>query len=136
MLATLPWLENDQTLSSWCAHVHAMNGASDARTTSRALFDAPYSALCHDFPLRLSYLATHFPDAGFGEVELALRPTLLGDFLILQPRVVAHQLLALVTDGSLPSIKVRLGITASRVGGHHPLKGCDACVIEDTNRIG
>ena len=136
MLANLPWLENDQTLYSWCAHAHAMNGASDARTTSRALFDAPYAALCHDFPSRLSYLATHFPDAGFGEVELALRHTLLGYFLILQPRVVAYRLLALVTDGSLPSIKMRLGITASRVGGHHPLKGCDACVVEDTNRVG
>jgi len=136
MLATLPWLEDDQTLYSWCAHVHAMNGASDARTTSRALFGAPYAALCHDFPSRLSYLATHFPDAGFGEVELALRHTLLGYFLVLQPRAVAYRLLALVTDGSLPSIKMRLGITASRVGGHHPLKGCDACIVEDTNRIG
>jgi len=136
MLATLPWLEDDQTLYSWCAHVHAMNGASDARTTSRALFGAPYAALCHDFPSRLSYLATHFPGAGFGEVELALRHTLLGYFLVLQPRAVAYRLLALVTDGSLPSIKMRLGITASRVGGHHPLKGCDACIVEDTNRIG
>jgi len=136
MVPNLPRLENDQTLYSWCAQVHAMNGASDARTTSRALFGAPYAALCHDFPSRLSYLATHFPDAGFGVVELALRHTLLGYFLVLQPRMVAYRLLALVTDGSLPSIKMRLGITASRVGGHHPLKGCDACIVEDTNRVG
>jgi hypothetical protein len=136
MLANLPRLENDQTLYSWCAQVHAMNGASDARTTSGALFGAPYAALCHDFPSRLSYLTTHSPDAGFGEVDLALRHTLLGYFLVLQPRAVAYRLLALVTDGSLPSIKMRLGITASRVGGHHPLKGCDACIVEDTNRVG
>jgi hypothetical protein len=31
---------------------------------------------------------------------------------------------------------MRLGITASRVGGHHPLKGCDACIVEDTSRVG
>lgn len=136
LLLNLPTLERNQTLYSWCAQVHAMSGAPDARTTSRALFGIPYAALCHDFPSRLSYLATHFPDAGFGEVELALRHTLLGYFLVLQPRAVAYRLLALVTDGSLPSIKMRLGITASQVGGHHPLKGCDACIVEDTNRIG
>lgn len=136
LVLNLPSLERNQTLYSWCAQVHAMNGASDVRVTSRALFGAPYAALCHDFPSRLSYLATHFPDAGFGEVELALRHTLLGYFLVVQPRMVSYRLLALVTDGSLPSIKMRLGITASRVGGHHPLKGCDACVVEDANRVG
>lgn len=136
MLLNLPTLERNQTLYSWCAQVHAMNGVSDARATSRALFGAPYAALCHDFPSRLTYLTAHFPGAGLGEVELALRHTLLGYFLVLQPRSVAYRLLALLTNGSLPSIKMRLGITASRVGGHHPLKGCDACVVEDTNKDG
>lgn len=113
-----------------------MNGMSDVRVTSRALFGAPYAALCHDFPSRLAYLTARFQDAGLGEVELALRHTLLGYFLVLQSRPVAYRLLALLTNGSLPSIKMRLGITASQVGGHHPLKGCDACVVEDTNRVG
>lgn len=136
LLLNLPILERNQTLYSWCAQVHAMNAASDALSTSRALFGAPYAALCHDFPSRLAYLTAHFPHAEFGEIELALRHTLLGYFLVLQPRAAAYRLLALVTDGSLPSIKMRLGITASRVGGHHPLKGCDACVVEDSNRVG
>ena len=136
LLLNLPILERNQTLYSWCAQVHAMNAASDALSTSRALFGAPYAALCHDFPSRLAYLTAHFPDAEFGEIELALWHTLLGYFLVLQPRAAAYRLLALVIDGSLPSIKMRLGITASRVGGHHPLKGCDACVVEDTNRVG
>lgn len=136
MLLNLPPLERNQTLYSWCAQVHAMNGMSDARATSRALFGAPYAALSHDFPSRLTCLTGHFPDAGLGEVELALRHTLLGYFLILQPRPVAYRLLALLTSGSLPSIKMRLGITASQVGGHHPLKGCDACVVEDASKVG
>lgn len=136
LLLNLPTLERNQTLYSWCAQVHAMNGASDARVTSQALFGAPYAALCHDFPSRLTYLTAYFPDAGLSEIELALRHTLLGYFLVLQPRTAAYRLLELVTDKSLPSIKMRLGITASQVGGHHPLKGCDACMIEDTNRVG
>ena len=136
MVSNLPWLENDQTLYSWCARVHAANGASGALATSRELFGAPYAALCHDFPSRLAYLTSHFPEAELGEVELALRHTLLGYFLVLMPRRAAYCLLASVIKGSVPSIKMRLGITASRVGGHHPLKGCDACIIEDLNRVG
>jgi len=34
LMTNLPRLENDQTLYSWYAQVHAMNGASGARTTS------------------------------------------------------------------------------------------------------
>lgn len=136
MVPNLPWLENDQTLYGWCAHVHAMNGVADALSTSRQLFGAPYAALCHDFPSRLSYLTAHYPQARFDEVELALRHTLLGYFLALQPRDVSEDLLAAVVRGSLPSIKMRLGITASRVGGHHPLKGCDTCILEDAARLG
>ena len=136
MLSNLPLLECNQTLYSWCAQVHSLNGGSDARVTSRKLFGAPYAALCHDFPSGLKHLTVHYPEAKFGETELALRHTLLGYFLTLQSSHVAHGLLAGVIDGSLPSIKMRLGITASRVGGHHPLKGCDSCVVEDTNRAG
>ena len=36
----------------------------------------------------------------------------------------------------LPSMKMRLGITASRVGGHHPLKGCPECIQEDMTKHG
>ena len=36
----------------------------------------------------------------------------------------------------MPSLKMRLGITASRVGGAHPLKACDECVLSDLERIG
>lgn len=136
MISNVPLLERDQTLYGWCAHVHRVNGASNAFATSRELFGAPYAALCHDFPSRLAYLTSHFPEAELGEVELALRHTLLGYFLVLLPRPAAYCLLASVIKGSVPSIKMRLGITASRVGGHHPLKGCDACMIEDTNRLG
>lgn len=136
MLSNLPLLASDETLYSWCAHVHALNGGGDCRATSRQLFGAPSAALCHDFPSRLSRLVASCPGAAFDSRNLALRHTLLGYFLASKPAATAGYLLRRVTAGSLPSIKMRLGITASRVGGHHPFKACPTCVREDLDTTG
>lgn len=136
LLPNLPILGQDETLYSWCAHVHAVNGFGNPLSTSRQLFEAPYAALCHDFPSRLARLAARCPETRFDVEDLALRHTLLGYFLPLQPASAASHLLSEVIQGSLPSIKMRLGITASRVGGHHPLKGCQGCVREEMDTTG
>lgn len=136
VVTNLPQLLANQTLYSWCAHVHAMNAGRNAIATSSDLFDAPYAAQCHDFPYRLRRLVAKYPLAHFDEKDLALKHTLLGYFLALQPRPKAQGLLRAVTGNGLPSIKMRLGITASRVGGHHPLKGCATCISEDLDNLG
>lgn len=136
MLSNLPLLAPDETLYSWCAQVHALNGGGDPRATSRQLFGAPYAALCHDFPSRLAHLSVYCPQAGFEIRDLALRHTLLGYFLASKPAPIARDILHRVTVASLPSIKMRLGITASRVGGHHPFKACPECVRQDLDTTG
>lgn len=135
MLANLPLLKRDETLYSWCAHAHLLNGG-DPRAVSRQLFGAPYAALSHDFPSRLDWFSAGFPQIGVGARDLALHHTLLGYFLASKPDVTARYICQRVTAASLPSIKMRLGITASRVGGHHPLKGCYECVRQDAEADG
>lgn len=136
MLSNLPLLAPDETLYSWCAHVHVLNGGGDCRATSRQLFGAPSAALGHDFPSRLSRLVASCSQAVLDVRDLALRHTLLGYFVASKPAVTASYVLNRVAAGSLPSIKMRLGITASRVGGHHPFKACPDCVREDLNATG
>ena len=136
MLPSLPLLALDETLYSWCAHIHAWNGSGDPRAISRRLFGAPYAALCHDFPSRLARLSACCPQAALDVRTLALRHTLLGYFLASKPAPIARHVLHRVTVASLPSIKMRLGITASRVGGHHPFKACPECVRQDLDTIG
>lgn len=136
MLHNLPLLQDTQTLYSWCGLVHALNGGRSAIATSRELFGAPYAALCHDFP---SHLATfdHQTNRLFGDTRrLALSHTLLGYFLPTAPESLAGSILSLVSSGALPQLKMQLGITASRVGGHHPLKGCRECFDEDEQSHG
>lgn len=135
LLANLPLLKRDETLYSWCAHAHLLNGG-DPRAVSRQLFGAPYAALSHDFPSRLDWFSANFPQVAVDARDLALRHTLLGYFLASKPEAMARYVCQRVTVASLPSIKMRLGITASRVGGHHPLKGCSECVRQDTDADG
>jgi transcriptional regulator with XRE-family HTH domain len=136
LLSNVPLLRDDQTLYSWCGQVHDWSGGASATETSRALFGRPYAALCHDFPARLEHLASVAFEDSVGVDELALRRTLLGYFLTAAPPRLNRRILAAVSSSSLPSVKMTLGIAASRVGGHHPLKACVNCVEHDLQELG
>lgn len=135
MLLNLPKLIPDQTLYSWCGWVQAWNGLGPV-ATSRCLFGSPSAALMHDFPSFLG-LFTERTEKKFGEARaVALRHTLLGYFLPHAPASLAEHLLQRVVMGSIPDLKMKLGIPASRIGGRHPLKGCPACFEEDEGSHG
>lgn len=136
MPAFLPPLLADQTLYSWCGLVHQMNSSTSARTTCDCLFGAPYAGLCHDFPAHLGTLSQRTRGHLGSSRELALRHTLLSYFLSTVAGAEGERILDLITEGAVPSLKMRLGITASRVGGSHPLKLCPDCSGEDKVRLG
>lgn len=131
MFAILPSLHENQTLYSWCGLTHALNGGQCVRTTSTRLFGAPYAALSHDFPSRLIALDRATGGALGRPNEIALRNTLLGYYLSIVRGSRAELIMGLLRTGTIGHLKMLLGITASRVGGHHPLKGCERCFADD-----
>lgn len=131
MFGMLPVLHENQTLYSWCGLTHALNGGTCARTTSTMLFGAPYAALSHDFPSRLNALERSTRGALGCPQDIALRNTLLGYYLAIVPKPQAEQIIGLLGTGTIRYLKMLLGITASRVGGRHPLKGCEKCFADD-----
>lgn len=131
MFGILPVLHENQTLYSWCDLTHALNGGACVRATSNQLFGAPYAALNHDFPSRLIALDRSTGGALGCPREIALRNTLLGYYLAILRQSRAEQIIGLLRTGTIPHLKMLLGITASRVGGHHPLKGCEKCFADD-----
>ncbi|MBB6187560.1 TnsD family Tn7-like transposition protein [Rhodanobacter sp. MP7CTX1] len=135
MLHNLPNLAHDQTLYSWCGLVHAWNGLS-AIATSQELFGSSFAALMHDFPANLAALNTRTGGHLGSPRRLALNHTLLGYFLPLVHVDLAAAVLRRTREGAMPELKMKLGITASRIGGHHPLKGCPACFDEDEAATG
>ena len=136
MFGMLPVLHENQTLYSWCGLAHALNGGTCVRTTSVRLFGAPYAALSHDFPSRLVAFESS-TGGGLGcSRDIALRNTLLGYYLAIVRQTQAHQIIGLLQTGTIRYLKMLLGITASRVGGHHPLKGCEKCFADDEESRG
>jgi len=135
-LASIPVLNDDETLYSWCAMAHALNPGRSVLATSVALFGSPNAGRLHDFPSHLSALASRFQGVLPDSRRLALRHTLVGFFLPLQTPSTAGAILSELCAGAMPSIKMRLGITASRIGSYHPLKSCDSCIQSDRARTG
>lgn len=136
LLANLPILEGDETLYSWAGTVHLSNPTPDARETSRRLYGEPFAALMHDFPSCLFALRKNVGDRLASPSVLALRHSLLGYFLPARPRESSERILRAVAGGAVSSLKFQLGIAASRVGGHHPLKGCRRCFEGQVARYG
>lgn len=131
MFGMLPVLHENQTIYSWCGLTHALNSGTCVRKTSTILFGAPYAALSHDFPSRLIALEKSTGGALGCARDIALRNTLLGYYLSIVRQSQAEQIMGLLRTGTIPHLKMLLGITASRVGGHHPLKGCERCFADD-----
>ncbi|WP_428992290.1 hypothetical protein [Pseudoxanthomonas suwonensis] len=48
----------------------------------------------------------------------------------------AERILKMLNERNIPQLKLQLGITASRLGGHHPLKGCRACFADSERDTG
>lgn len=133
---TLPSLAPRETLYSWCATVHRRSVSGNVLSTSRRLFGSNYSALLHDFPARLGELARR-TDGRIGPPrELALKHTLLGHFLPFIRAASGEAILRAVEMGSVPALKMRLGIPASGIGGYHPMRWCAECVRRDRHDIG
>ena len=136
MLSNLPVLHRSETLYSWCGHAHALNGGVNALKTSTLLFGAPYAALSHDFPSHLDRF-TRVTDGCLGSKRtLELEHTLLGYFLAIAGRTPVESIITAVESGAAPHLKMQLGITASRVGGQHPLKACSQCIDDDERIFG
>jgi hypothetical protein len=127
----LPTLQPGETLYRWAGYVHARNAVLDPRELSRRLYDAPYAALLHDFPAHLDGLNIRLAGAVGNPGDLALSRTLLGHFLPPLAPQVAAELLSRTRVSAYSTIKFKLGIPASRIGGNHPLKACCSCISED-----
>ena len=132
----LPTLELEETLYSWCGTTHSRSGQASVRQTSQQLFGSDHAGRLHDFPSHLNTFHAR-TDGRFGEPRaIALSHSLLGYYLPFRPFEDGQRILNAVLAGSLPDIKMRLGIPASRFGGYHPLRYCSECVRTNIDQIG
>lgn len=135
-LPHFPVLHANETLYSWCAVVHLLNGRATAVRTSRQLFASAYAALAHDIPSHLEVLAHRTDDLLPIAQQLIHRHSLPGFFLPWLTEVAAGRVMSHALLGTCKDIKYHLGLPASGLGGRHPLKACPACIEADLGRQG
>lgn len=125
-----------ETIYSWCATVHRKACSMSSTDISRTLFGKPNAARLHDFPCFLDEFSRRTGRLVGDPVDLARNHSLMGYFLSFTSEARSASLLDGVVNGSVPDIKMRLGIPASGIGGYHPLKCCQQCIERDTNTLG
>ena len=132
----LPALADGETLYGWCGRFHNRAFSGNALTTSRLLFGSNYAALLHDFPAQLSAFVERTEGCLGSARKVALNHTLLGYFIPFLDAPRGEGLLSEIAAGSVPDLKMRLGIPASGVGGYHPLRCCKECIEHDRRTVG
>jgi hypothetical protein len=95
----------DETIYSWCARFHRLNGESDARATSRILFGHSTAGLMSGFPFNL---------VRFHNVTKGVFGTLAN-------------LLILIMGGGGGGLHQSLGLSKAGVSAINPLKFCPGC---------
>lgn len=128
-----------ESLYSWAARVHRINGFGSSTHTSKLLFDDPLLGLLHDFTGGLSHFShfSHFMEGDCGDAaSIAHSRTTLSYFLPLRGQAQQRDLTSELSGPSGANIKYRLGILTSRFGCAHPLKACPQCMADDLQTVG
>lgn len=132
---TPSWL-GGETLYSLCARYHRVAGHCLASETSRRLFGHPRVGLSHDMAGCLGTFVRR-TEGRLGDADTILsRRTVLAYYLPFLEAEARATTVSRLTDDGPRGLKARLGLLATRFGATHPLKACDACIVEDEGRHG
>lgn len=133
---TLPAIEHDETLYSWCAAVHASVGNTSSVSTSLALFGNSHSPRQHDIPRGLLALQHLLSDFSENPVELLRAHTVAACYL---PFISASNMTLVAADIGCdikPHWRRSLLSPSRSRPITHPLKFCGKCCTEDTATTG
>lgn len=130
--AVLPNPYDGESLFSWCARFHRLNGGVNACTTSQYLFDHPTIGIRqHDLPCHLGHFvgATNQRLGGIAEVisERTQFP-LFAPFLDVDSR---QNVVAMMGSNEFNDVRKLLGINRAGLGTVASLKYCRECMSED-----
>lgn len=131
-----PAILADESVYSWCARFHRLNGGFDVRATSRLLFGHSTAALRHDFPFHLE----HFQQKTRGDLgalpALLHARTLFGFHAPFLPADVEDEVRRYLISGRNSVALRKLGLARAGLGIINPLKLCPACTAEQQAQHG
>lgn len=125
-----PAILDDESIYSWCARLHRLNGRYNPRATSRLLFDHPSAGLRHDLPTHMA----HFQRKTRGNIgtlsEILRTRTLYGFHAPFLPAVDEEEVRLFLVSGQNASAGSKLGLARAGLKTINPLKFCPVCVRE------
>lgn len=132
----LPWLEDDETLYSFCGHVHHLHRPRSAAQSAETLLRAAHASRQHDMPSTpvalLDFLRGQYTD----EVEAMRRHTIAGyywPFMVDERRRQVGR--AWASGEPVKGLRV-MGASTRCITVRHPLKWCPFCAVADRERFG
>ena len=126
----IDWLP-DETTYSLASRFHRLSGHAHSRTTAQLLFGLPRGGYPHDLPAGISHLANLFCGGLGSPGEIVRAHCVLSFYLAFRGRPERDEATAALVGGRIGSLKMRLGLPASRLGAMGPLKSCPECVEAD-----
>ena len=135
-LSTLPSIEANETLYSWCATVHALAGRISSEDTSYALFGNGHSPRQHDIPRGVGALQELLSCFSGDAIELLRVHTVAACYLPFMSLDDQNRLAAEIAGGINPHWRRRLLSASRSYPVQHPLRFCSICCAEDTVKAG
>lgn len=119
-----------ETLYSWCARYHRLNGGNNPRATSRQLFGHPTAGLRPELPFHLG-IFQHNTKHYLGNLDdLLVQRTVLGFYRpFLSPRGMA-EIFLLLTNGNSVAARALLGLSKDGLATRSLLRFCPECAKE------
>lgn len=126
----LPQPFEEETLYSWCARYHRLNGGDNPRATSRQLFGHPTAGLRPELPFHLGRFQ-HNTKHYLGRLDdLLLQRTVLGFYRpFLSPHGMA-EIFLLLANGNSMAARALLGLSKDGLATRSLLRFCPECAKE------
>lgn len=134
--SNLPAIEEEETLYSWCATVHALAGGIRSEDTSHALFGNSHSPRQHDLPRGAKALQKSLSCVANNPVELLRIHTVAACYLPFMSPSELELLKTEISSGTTPHWRRRLLSASRSLPVKHPLRLCSLCCIEDAETTG
>lgn len=133
--ASLPYVEEDETIYSFCATAHALSGAQRADRTSLGLTGVPTSAAHHELPSSLQSLPLPKMDRQDSAFRWATAHTIAAFYVPFMTQT-ARELAAVTWFVGGPKARNLINRKVDGMRIEHPLKWCEECASSDVARIG
>lgn len=133
---TVPELFDDESVYSWCARFHRLNGCYESRSTSRILFGHPKAGLRHDIPGHMGAFQLRTQNALGDSRELLRKRTLFCFYFPFLSVDVEDELLNRLISGDNTVVRKQLGLERTGLAQVAPLKYCPECVAQQVRMHG